>query len=84
MAEDEDNEVNAPPLGQAGPFAQLAPNFMNPQLMQHMGQMMPRPMVWLRQDHYKKNNSRLETLDQLISVKFLQMRKFGNYKNLIN
>ena len=48
MAEDEDNEVNAPPLGQAGPFAHLAPNgqliapnFMNPQLMQHMGQMMP-------------------------------------------
>ena len=27
--------------------------------------------------HYKKTNSRLETLDQLISDKFIQMRKFG-------
>ena len=29
--------------------------------------------------HYKKTNSRLETLDQLISDKFIQMRKFGKF-----
>ena len=27
--------------------------------------------------HYKRTNSRLETLDQLISEKGIQMRKFG-------
>ena len=45
MAEDEDNEVNDAPQLQAGPFALngqlIAPNFLNPQMMQHMGQMMP-------------------------------------------
>jgi len=68
MAEDEDNEVNAPPLGQA-PFGHhlagpngigIAPNFMNPQLMHQMGQMMNANNLMLDNDALNNIQAQLQ------------------------